>query len=172
MHGVISLGVGEPDFPTPWSVREAGIHALEHGATTYTSNSGLLELREAICEDLADRYGVRYRADDECLITAGCPKGWTSRCASLLNPATRCSSPNPATSPTSRALSFAGGTPVPVPTSRATPSGSTRRSSAPRSREDTKAILFGSPANPTGAVAGARPTWRPSQRSPASTTST
>ena len=52
MTGVITLGVGEPDFPTPWGVREAAIHALNRGATTYTGNSGLLELRELICADL------------------------------------------------------------------------------------------------------------------------
>ena len=58
MDDVISLGVGEPDFVTPWRVREAGIYALEHGYTTYTSNAGLPQLRELICADLATRYGA------------------------------------------------------------------------------------------------------------------
>jgi len=56
MEDVISLGVGEPDFVTPWRIREAGIYALEHGFTTYTSNAGLAELRQLICADLHTRY--------------------------------------------------------------------------------------------------------------------
>ena len=75
MEDVISLGVGEPDYATPWRIREAGIFALESGITTYTSNAGLMELREAICADLARRYGVSYRPADECLITAGVSEG-------------------------------------------------------------------------------------------------
>ena len=61
MEDVISLGVGEPDYTTPWRIREAGIFALESGITTYTSNAGLLELREAICADLHRRYDMSYR---------------------------------------------------------------------------------------------------------------
>ena len=72
---VISLGVGEPDFVTPWRVREAGIYALERGYTTYTSNAGLPKLRELICADLAARYGAEYSWTDECLITTGVSEG-------------------------------------------------------------------------------------------------
>src|SRR5215472_2351697 len=75
MEDVISLGVGEPDYVTPWRVREAGIAALEKGLTSYTSNAGLHELRDAVCADLEARYGVAYRPDGECLITAGVSEG-------------------------------------------------------------------------------------------------
>ena len=75
MDDVISLGVGEPDFVTPWRIREAGIYALEHGYTTYTSNAGLPQLRKLICADLASRYGAQYAWDSECLITTGVSEG-------------------------------------------------------------------------------------------------
>src|SRR5260221_13222379 len=69
MDDVISLGVGEPDYVTPWRTREAGIDALERGYTTYTSNAGLPALREAVCADLAERHAVRYQPAGQCLIT-------------------------------------------------------------------------------------------------------
>ena len=75
MDDVISLGVGEPDFVTPWRIREAGIYALEHGYTTYTSNAGLPRLRDLICADLAHRYGATYDPGTECLITTGVSEG-------------------------------------------------------------------------------------------------
>ena len=68
MDDVISLGVGEPDFVTPWRIREAGIYALEHGYTTYTSNAGLPRLRELICADLAARHGAHYDAAEQCQV--------------------------------------------------------------------------------------------------------
>jgi len=68
---VISLGVGEPDFVTPWHIREAAIYALERGKTTYTSNLGLLKLREAIAAHLAPRFGVRYDPKKQILIAVG-----------------------------------------------------------------------------------------------------
>src|SRR5580700_10416633 len=71
MEDVVSLGVGEPDFVTPWCIREAGIRSLEQGCTSYTSNSGLLSLRRRICAHLARRYGSDYDAEHECLITVG-----------------------------------------------------------------------------------------------------
>ncbi len=68
---VISLGVGEPDFVTPWHVREAAIFALEHGKTYYTSNLGLLELRQAISRYVEEHFGVTYRPDDQVIVTVG-----------------------------------------------------------------------------------------------------
>ncbi len=85
MDDVISLGVGEPDFVTPWRVREAGIYALEHGYTTYTSNAGLAQLRELICAELAQRYGAEYSWQDECLITTGVSEGLDLALRVLLN---------------------------------------------------------------------------------------
>ena len=86
MENVISLGVGEPDFVTPWCIREAGIWALERGFTTYTSNSGLLPLRERICAMLARRYGATYDPVTECLITVGVSEGLDLALRVLLNP--------------------------------------------------------------------------------------
>ena len=71
MKGVVSLGVGEPDFVTPWNIRESGIYSLEKGHTAYTSNLGLLPLRKAICDYVRSDYHVSYRPEDECLVTIG-----------------------------------------------------------------------------------------------------
>jgi len=68
---VISLGVGEPDFVTPWHIREAAIYALEKGKTHYTSNLGMLELRRAISDYVAGHFGVSYRPEDQVLVTVG-----------------------------------------------------------------------------------------------------
>lgn len=68
---VISLGVGEPDFDTPWHVREEGIYALQKGRTFYTSNSGLPELREEICKNVKRKYGLYYDSNNEAVVTIG-----------------------------------------------------------------------------------------------------
>src|SRR4030042_2325503 len=75
MKEVISLGVGEPDFVTPWQIREAGIFSLEQGFTSYTSNKGLYKLRLSISRYLKNQYGLSYSADDEILITVGVSEG-------------------------------------------------------------------------------------------------
>src|SRR5271155_6045066 len=75
MQGVISLGIGEPDFVTPWHIREAAIYALERGKTGYTSNLGLLRLREAISEYLSTDYQLGYDPASEVLITVGVSEG-------------------------------------------------------------------------------------------------
>ena len=71
MEDVISLGVGEPDFDTPWHIREEGIYALEQGKTIYTSNAGLLDLRKEICEYQKRKYNISYDYKKECLVTVG-----------------------------------------------------------------------------------------------------
>lgn len=152
MDDVISLGVGEPDFVTPWRVREAGIYALEHGYTTYTSNAGLLQLRELICADLATRYGADYSPTEECLITTGVSEGLDLALRVLLNPGDEVIVPEPCYVAYEPCVAFAGGTPVRVPTrwedGFAVDADVVAAAITPR----TKAILIGSPANPTGAV--------------------
>jgi aminotransferase len=152
MDDVISLGVGEPDYVTPWRVREAGIAALERGLTTYTSNAGLPELREAICADLGRRYAVGYRPDGECLITSGVSEGLDLALRVLLAPGEEVLIPEPSYVAYGPCVAFAGGTPVYVPTSSADGfrlhADAIEAAVTPR----TKAILIGSPANPTGAV--------------------
>ena len=152
MDDVISLGVGEPDFVTPWRVREAGIYALEQGYTTYTSNAGLPRLRELICTDLAKRYGADYDPGGECLITTGVSEGLDLALRVLLNPGDEVIVPEPCYVAYEPCVAFAGGTPVRVPTrwedGFAVDAGVVAAAITPR----TKAILIGSPANPTGAV--------------------
>jgi len=152
MDDVISLGVGEPDFVTPWRVREAGIYALEHGYTTYTSNAGLPRLRELICADLAARYAASYSPVTECLITTGVSEGLDLALRVLLNPGDEVIVPEPCYVAYEPCVSFAGGVPVRVPTrwedDFAVDADVVAAAITPR----TKAILLGSPANPTGAV--------------------
>jgi aminotransferase len=152
MDDVISLGVGEPDFVTPWRVREAGIYALEQGYTTYTSNAGLPRLRELICADLAKRYGADYDPGGECLITTGVSEGLDLALRVLLNPGDEVIVPEPCYVAYEPCVAFAGGTPVRVPTrwedGFAVDADVVAAAITPR----TKAILIGSPANPTGAV--------------------
>jgi aminotransferase len=152
MDDVISLGVGEPDFVTPWHVREAGIYALEHGYTTYTSNAGLPRLRELICADLASRYGATYEPDGECLVTTGVSEGLDLTLRVLLNPGDEVIVPEPCYVAYAPCVAFAGGIPVSVPTrwedGFAVDADVVAAAIGPR----TKAILIGSPANPTGAV--------------------
>ncbi len=149
---VISLGVGEPDFVTPWRVREAGIYALEHGYTTYTSNAGLPRLRELICADLAARYGIDYAWTEECLVTTGVSEGLDLALRVLLNPGDEVIVPEPCYVAYEPCIAFAGGVPVRVPTrwedGFAVDAAVVEAAVTPR----TKAILIGSPANPTGAV--------------------
>ena len=149
---VISLGVGEPDFVTPWRVREAGIYALERGATTYTSNAGLPRLRELICAELHNRYQARFDPEHECVITSGVSEGLDLTLRVLLEPGEEVIVPEPCYVAYQPCVSFAGGTPVPVPTSAEDGFRLRVETIEAAVTERTKAILIGSPANPTGAV--------------------
>src|SRR6185369_11458954 len=86
MKDVISLGVGEPDFVTPWHIREAAIYALERGRTTYTSNLGLLKLREVIAAHLAEKFRVRYDPKNQVLIAVGVSEAMDLAFRALINP--------------------------------------------------------------------------------------
>ncbi len=152
MDDVISLGVGEPDYVTPWRVREAGISALERGLTTYTSNAGLPELREAICADLDRRFGVGYLPNGECLITSGVSEGLDLALRVLLEPGDEVLIPDPCYVAYGPCVAFAGGTPRYVATSSADGFRLHASDVEARVTPRTKAILVGSPANPTGAV--------------------
>src|SRR5579871_4817999 len=89
MSGVISLGIGEPDFVTPWHIREAAIYALEKGKTYYTSNLGLIELRRAIAKYVEEHFGVTYRPDDQVLVTVGVSEALDLACRAFVNPGDR-----------------------------------------------------------------------------------
>ncbi len=152
MENVISLGVGEPDFVTPWRIREAGIWSLERGYTSYTSNSGLLSLREKICHKLETRYGADYNPVNECLITVGASEGIDLALRVLLNPGDEVIVPEPCYVSYIPTILFAGGVPVLVKTSSQDGFRLHHEDVEAAITPRTKALLIGSPANPTGAT--------------------
>ncbi|MCC7529564.1 MAG: aminotransferase class I/II-fold pyridoxal phosphate-dependent enzyme [Candidatus Melainabacteria bacterium] len=152
MQDVVSLGVGEPDFVTPWSVREAAIYSLERGQTTYTSNYGLLELRREIARYLNNRYQVEYNPDAEILITVGVSEGLDLAMRVLLNPADEVLIPEPCYVSYRPCVSLAGGVAVGVETRAEAKFAVTAEQLKAACTERTKAILLGYPSNPTGAV--------------------
>lgn len=89
MEGAVSLGVGEPDFDTPWRIRSEGIYSLENGRTFYTSNTGLIELRQEISKYLARKYDIHYDADDEIMVTIGGSEAIDVALRAMLDPETR-----------------------------------------------------------------------------------
>src|SRR5919199_3853725 len=114
MEDVVSLGVGEPDFVTPWRIREAAIYSLERGYTQYTSNWGLLELRQEVARLLDRRYGVEYRPEGEILITVGVSEALDLALRAILNPGDEVLIPQPCYVSYSPCTLLAGGVPVPV----------------------------------------------------------
>ena len=152
MEGVISMGVGEPDFSTPWNITEAAIRSLELGFTMYTSNAGMPELRKELAAYLKRTYGLEYDPDTELLITNGVSEGLDLAVRAILDPGDEVIMPDPGYVAYPAAVLLADGVPVQVPTfceNGFRLSGTDVRD-AVTSR--TKAILIGYPANPTGAV--------------------
>jgi aminotransferase len=152
MEGVISLGVGEPDYTTPWHIREAAIESLEKGVTMYTSNAGMLELRQELARYLRDRYAVSYSPEGELLITVGVSEALDLTMRAILDPGDEVIIPDPAFVAYEACVVMAGGVPVMAPTSEE--DAFELRASAVEERitSKTRAILIGFPANPTGAV--------------------
>jgi aminotransferase len=152
MDGAISLGVGEPDFVTPWPIREAGIAAIEKGFTMYTSNRGIVELRESISKYLHRFYNIDYDQHLELLITTGSSEALDLAFRAIIDPGDEVIMTDPHYVAYPVAVSLAGGVPVLVPTYEKNnfelmPSDIKKRLT-PR----TKAILLSYPSNPTGAV--------------------
>ncbi len=152
MDDVISLGVGEPDFSTPWRVREAAIHSVEKGHTHYTSNYGLIELREKIADDLSARYGVNYEPADQVLVTVGVSEGLDLAMRTLLDPGDEVIIPEPTYVSYVPCVILAGGVPVPVPTTEEEEFKVRPSDIEARVTPRTRAIMIGYPNNPTGAV--------------------
>ncbi|MEW5768466.1 MAG: aminotransferase class I/II-fold pyridoxal phosphate-dependent enzyme [bacterium] len=152
VEGVISLGVGEPDFVTPWHIREAGIYALEKGYTTYTSNQGLIELREEIARHLEEEYQASFDPHHEILITVGVSEGLDLALRAIINLGEEVIIPEPCYVSYKADTFLAGGVPVTIPTSLKNEfrvrAESIEKAVSPRS----KAILLGYPNNPTGAI--------------------
>ncbi|MFZ9858207.1 MAG: pyridoxal phosphate-dependent aminotransferase [Roseiflexaceae bacterium] len=152
MHDVVSLGIGEPDFVTPDHIRQAAIDSIMAGKTAYTSNSGLIELRQAVADHLSVKYGVQYDPEDEILITVGVSEALQQAMLSLINPGDEVIVPEPCFVAYTACVVFAGGIPVTVPTSVDDEFMVDPQAIAAAITPRTKAILIGYPNNPTGAV--------------------
>ncbi|BBB90548.1 MAG TPA: aminotransferase class I/II-fold pyridoxal phosphate-dependent enzyme [Methylomusa anaerophila] len=152
MKGVVSLGVGEPDFITPWHIRESSIHGLHKGYTAYTSNFGLLELREEIARLVYNEADITYDPRREILITVGVSEGLDLAMRALLCPGDEVLVPEPCYVSYKACVTLAGGVPIPVPTSAANEFRVTVEQLAKLVTPCTKALLIGYPNNPTGAV--------------------
>ena len=153
MKDVISLGVGEPDFTTPKPILEAGVDSLRRGETHYTSNSGKLELRQAIATHLKDLYGVEYDPVNEIIITVGVSEALYLAMTAVLDPGDEVIIPTPCFVSYQAEVTLAGGVPVEIPRRledqfQLDPE-RIRAAITPR----TKVIFIGYPNNPTGAVA-------------------
>ena len=152
MEGAISLGVGEPDFVTPWPMREAGIFAIEKGFTMYTSNRGMIELREALSKYHKDFYGIEYDPHLEILVTTGCSEALDLACRATIDPGDEVIMTDPHYVAYPVCVSLAGGIPVPVPTYEKNNFEIMPEDIKKKLTPKTKAILLSYPSNPTGAV--------------------
>ena len=152
MKGVISLGVGEPDFVTPWHIREACVYSLEKGYTMYTSNNGLLELREEIARDLAETHRITYNPKNEILITVGVSEGLDLALRTILSPGDEVLIPEPSYVSYAPCITLAGGKPVYLKTSVENGFQVTAEMVEKAITPATKVLLLCYPNNPTGAT--------------------
>lgn len=151
MPEAISLGVGEPDFDTPWKIREEGIYSLERGRTFYTSNSGLLELRKVICDYSRRKYHLDY-SEKECLVTIGGSEAIDIAFRAILNPGDEVIVVQPCFVSYAPCVILAGGTPVYLNLSVENEFKLTREDLENVITDKTKAIIMAYPNNPTGAI--------------------
>ncbi|MCX6884605.1 MAG: aminotransferase class I/II-fold pyridoxal phosphate-dependent enzyme [Verrucomicrobia bacterium] len=152
MKDVISLGIGEPDFDTPWHVRESAVFALERGVTHYTSNLGYLDLRVALAKYAAKSFGAEYKPDTEVLVTVGVSEALDLALRALLNPGDEVLYHEPCYVSYRATILFAHGVPVEVPTSAENGFRLTRAMLEARTTPRTKVLMLNFPNNPTGAV--------------------
>lgn len=152
MEGVISLGVGEPDYITPWHIREAAIYSLEKGYTMYTSNLGMPELRQELSRYLKDTYNLEYDPNGELLITVGVSEALDLAMRAILDPGDGVIMPDPCYVAYDSCVTLAEGIPVMVPTNQENNFEISAADIEARLTDKTKAILIGYPTNPTGAV--------------------
>jgi aminotransferase len=150
MEDVISLGVGEPDFVTPWRIREAAIYSLERGFTQYTSNAGLLPLREGIAGYLRETAGLHYAPEDEILVTVGVSEGLDLALRAILEPGDEVLIPEPCYVSYQPCTVFAGGVPRGVPGCAEADFALDPAAVAAAITPRTRAILLNYPNNPTG----------------------
>jgi len=150
MADVISLGVGEPDFVTPWHIREAAIYALERGRTTYTSNLGLLKLREALAVHLAEKFHVRYHPKTQILIAVGVSEAMDIAFRAVVNPGDEVIYHEPCYVSYSPSIAMTHGIPVPV-SCRPEDGFAVRAEAIERAlTPKSKVLVLNFPTNPTG----------------------
>ncbi len=152
MEGVISLGVGEPDFETPWSIRERGIYNLEKGKTVYSSNAGLLELRKEISNYLKRKINVSYNPKDEVIVTVGASESIDLVLRAILIDGDEVLVPEPSYVSYKPCVALADGVPVPVPTKPENNFKLTPEDLENKITPKTKALILPYPNNPTGAI--------------------
>ena len=150
MKDVISLGIGEPDFDTPWHIREAAIYALEKGKTHYTSNLGLIELRRAISKYVEKNFSISYRPEDEIIITVGVSEALDLACRALINPGDKVMYHQPCYVSYSPSITLAHGEAVPVPTFAKDNFALTVEALRAAWQPGCKLLMLNLPCNPTG----------------------
>lgn len=152
MPDAISLGVGEPDFDTPWIVREEGIYSLERGKTFYTSNAGLLELRQSICEYMQRKFQLMYNPRTETLLTVGGSEGIDVALRAMLNPGDEVIIPEPCYVSYVPCVELAGGVPVTISLKNENQFRLTKEELENAITDKTKILILSYPNNPTGAI--------------------
>ncbi|KQU19533.1 MULTISPECIES: aminotransferase [Peribacillus] len=150
LEGVVSLGVGEPDFVTSWAVREAAINSLEEGYTSYTANAGLFELRSEISKYMEKQFHVSYRPEDQIIVTVGASQALDITLRTILNPGEEVIVVEPCFVAYAPLVTMAGGIPVTVQTSKDDDFKLTPEQLEAAITPKTKAVLICSPNNPTG----------------------
>ncbi|NYT19347.1 MAG: aminotransferase class I/II-fold pyridoxal phosphate-dependent enzyme, partial [Methanosarcinales archaeon] len=149
---VISLGVGEPDYVTPWHIREACIHSIEHGETSYTSNYGLMELREEISRSYTKRHNVYYDPTNEILVTTGVSEALDLAIRAIVNPGDEIIVVQPSYVAYVPSIIFAGGVPVTIGAKGENDFRITAKEIEAAITDKTKAVIINYPNNPTGAT--------------------
>ena len=152
MKDAISLGVGEPDFDTPWHIREEGIHSLERGRTFYTSNSGLKELRDEITRYIKRKYNIDYNPVTETLVTVGGSEAIDMALRVMLDPGDEVLVPQPSYVSYVPCAIMAGGTPVPIELEEKDEFRLTPEKLLEKITPKTKVLVLPFPNNPTGAI--------------------
>ena len=152
MEDAISLGVGEPDFVTPWAIREAGIYSLESGQTYYTANSGLMELREEICHYMKRKYDVTYDAKTQVLVSVGGSEAIDAMIRSVICPGDEVLIPEPCFVCYKPLTVMAGGVPVTIETKEEDDFRLTPEQLKEKITDKTKLLILPFPNNPTGGV--------------------
>jgi len=151
MQDVISLGIGEPDFDTPWHIREATIYALNRGYTCYTSNLGDLRVRKAVCQYAKEQFGLEYRPDSECIITVGVSEGLDLVLRAVLNPGDEVLYHEPCYVSYAPTIRMTHAVPVPVQTFAKNDFVLQVSDLEAKLTERTRVLLLNFPNNPTGA---------------------